>query len=135
LEGGGELTNRTSLGARRRKAQVAAIQAAWASLFPEQPVLIPERAKDMLRLSEECAEEVYETLQYVKSRNPDSPLGYALGVMKKRQPLAPAPSPASPVVVSQPTPNAVFEKAEPTPEYIQRIRDAEEFARRMGVSA
>lgn len=127
----GRLDRRGSPASRRRAAQVEAVTAAWAELFPDQPPLLPANAKDFLRLAGESAEEVYEHLQIVAERKPQHPLSYARKVFTSRtQPTRaplPTPAPSGQSATSGPV-ESVGELTPPSESYLKQLAEAERLA-------
>lgn len=103
MDDSGDLARANSPAQQRRRQQVAVVQRVWGEFFPTQPALIAENAKRFLTLSDQSAEAVYDLLEYVKSRNPGSPLQYALSTARnKSQPEARPEAPPSPAFVPGP---------------------------------
>jgi hypothetical protein len=83
MDASGELMRKSSPAAKRRKAQIEALQKAWGQLFPKQPPLTETMAKNYLVATNNEASEVYFAMQKTKERNPGSPPTYVLGILRK----------------------------------------------------
>jgi hypothetical protein len=113
MDDSGDLARANSPAQIRRRAQVAIVQKIWSEFFPTQPALVAENAKWFLAHCSQSAEEVYDLLEYVKSRNVESPLGYArktaLNRQNEAQPVAAVAS-YSPATIVEP--EKPFDQAE-----------------------
>lgn len=106
MDDSGDLARANSPAQDRRRAQIVVVQKIWTEFFPSQGALVAENAKWFLSHCNQSAEEVYDLLEYVKSRNIESPLGYARKTALNRE----RERPEAPIYVSSPAPVVEVEK-------------------------
>jgi hypothetical protein len=107
MDDSGDLARSSSPAQLRRRAQIAVVQKVWAEFFPTQNALVTENAKWFLAHCSQSAEEVYDLLEYVKSRGIESPLGYARKTAQNRENEA---HPVAAAVPTSPAPVVEVEK-------------------------
>jgi hypothetical protein len=108
LDDSGDLARAHSPAQVRRRAQIAVVQKVWTEFWPAQPALVAENAKWFLSHCNQSAEEVYDLLEYAKSRGVESPLGYARKTALNRE----RERPEAPIYVTSSAP-AVVEVEKP----------------------
>lgn len=118
----GDRQRPTSSFQARRNAQVKAICLGWSALFPEQNPLTTARAKQLLLVTDDVAEDVYDALEEAVGK--EYPFGYAKKVLESK------PKPAT-----SDGRDHTGEKMDWTPEMEAKTRAGEEKMRKMGLPA